>query len=70
MTMADDIDYARYDRIRPLRWTGDALELLDQRKLPFATEYVTCTTSDEVADSAHSGSAGGSRPGREEVAPS
>ena len=49
MLMTDDIDYARYDRIRPLRWTGDALELLDQRKLPFATEYVTCTTSDEVA---------------------
>jgi len=28
------------------------------------------TTRDELADSAHSGSAGGSRPGREEVAPS
>ena len=27
---------ARYDRIRPIRWTGDAVELLDQRKLPFA----------------------------------
>ena len=53
MTMADDIDYARYDRIRPLRWTGDSLELLDQRKLPFATEYVTCTTSDEVAAAIH-----------------
>ena len=47
--MTDDIDYARYDRIRPLRWTGDALELLDQRKLPFVTEYLTCTTSDDVA---------------------
>lgn len=44
-----DIDYARYDRIRPIRWTGEALELLDQRKLPFETEYLTCTTSDEVA---------------------
>jgi methylthioribose-1-phosphate isomerase len=48
-----DIDYARYDRIRPIRWTGDALELLDQRKLPFATEYLTCRTSDEVADAIH-----------------
>ena len=48
-----DIDYARYDRIRPIRWTGDALELLDQRKLPFATEYVTCRSSDEVADAIH-----------------
>ena len=44
-----DIDYARYDRIRPIRWTGEALELLDQRKLPFETEYLACTTSDEVA---------------------
>jgi methylthioribose-1-phosphate isomerase len=48
--MADDFDYARYDRIRPLRWTGDALELLDQRLLPFRTEYLSCRTSDEVAD--------------------
>src|SRR4249919_802094 len=53
MPMADDIDYARYDRIRPLRWTGDTLELLDQRKLPFATEYVTCTTSDGGAAASH-----------------
>ena len=44
-----DIDYARYDRIRPIRWTGDALELLDQRRLPFETGYVRCATSDEVA---------------------
>ncbi len=48
-----DIDYARYDRIRPIRWTGDALELLDQRKLPFAVEYVRCDTSDAVADAIH-----------------
>lgn len=51
--MTHEIDYARYDRIRPLRWTGDALEVLDQRKLPFATEYLTCTTSDEVAAAIH-----------------
>ncbi|HZV23782.1 MAG TPA: S-methyl-5-thioribose-1-phosphate isomerase [Luteimonas sp.] len=51
--MATEIDYARYDRIRPIRWTGDALELLDQRKLPFATEYLTCRTSDEVAAAIH-----------------
>ncbi|CAN7369194.1 S-methyl-5-thioribose-1-phosphate isomerase [Pseudoxanthomonas sp. LjRoot143] len=47
--MNDAIDYARYDRIRPIRWTGTALELLDQRKLPFVVEYLACTTSDEVA---------------------
>jgi methylthioribose-1-phosphate isomerase len=45
-----DIDYARYDRIRPIRWTGEALELLDQRRLPFETEYLRCASSDEVAD--------------------
>ena len=43
------VDYARYDRIRPIRWTGEALELLDQRKLPFSVEYMTCRASDEVA---------------------
>ncbi|HVR81025.1 MAG TPA: S-methyl-5-thioribose-1-phosphate isomerase [Luteimonas sp.] len=51
--MHGDIDYARYDRIRPIRWTGEALELLDQRKLPFAVEYLTCATSDEVATAIH-----------------
>ena len=45
----DAASLARYDRIRPIRWTGDALELLDQRKLPFAMEYVRCASSDEVA---------------------
>ena len=49
----DEFDYARYDHVRPIRWTGDALELLDQRKLPFETEYLTCTTSDEVAAAIH-----------------
>ena len=49
----DDIDYAAYDRIRPIRWTGEALELLDQRKLPFETEYLTCRTSDDVASAIH-----------------
>jgi methylthioribose-1-phosphate isomerase len=44
-------DFDRYDRVRPLRWTGDALEVLDQRRLPFATEYVSAGTSDAVADS-------------------
>jgi methylthioribose-1-phosphate isomerase len=52
--MNKTIDFDRYDRIRPIRWTGDALELLDQRKLPFHTEYVRCETSDEVAAAIHS----------------
>jgi methylthioribose-1-phosphate isomerase len=40
---------ARHDRIRPIRWTGDTLDLLDQRKLPFAVEYMRCASSDDVA---------------------
>jgi len=51
--MTDAIDYARYDHVRPIRWTGEALELLDQRKLPFAVEYLRCDTSDEVAEAIH-----------------
>jgi methylthioribose-1-phosphate isomerase len=53
MTAHGDIDYDCYDHIRPIRWTGDALELLDQRKLPFTTQWVTCRSSDEVADAIH-----------------
>ena len=49
----DAFDYARYDRIRPLRWTGDALELLDQRALPFAVDYVRAESSTAVADAIH-----------------
>ena len=51
--MTDTFDFDRYDRVRPIRWTGQALELLDQRKLPFATEYLTCNDSDEVASAIH-----------------
>lgn len=51
--MNDAFDYARYDRIRPLRWLGDALELLDQRRLPFSVEYVRCAHSDAVAEAIH-----------------
>ncbi len=48
-----NFDFDRYDRVRPIRWTGDALELLDQRKLPFVVEYVRCDTSDDVAAAIH-----------------
>jgi len=47
--MNASIDFDRYDHVRPIRWTGDALELLDQRKLPFDVEYAACRSSDEVA---------------------
>ncbi len=51
--MSSSIDYARYDRIRPIRWTGTALELLDQRKLPGSVEYLACADSDAVAAAIH-----------------
>lgn len=51
--MTEEIDYARYDRIRPILWTGDTLDLLDQRKLPFQVEHLSSSTSDEVAAAIH-----------------
>ena len=47
------IDFDRYDRIRPIRWTGDTLELLDQRKLPFVVQHLACHDSDAVARAIH-----------------
>ncbi|MGY0504362.1 S-methyl-5-thioribose-1-phosphate isomerase [Luteimonas sp. e5] len=44
-----EIDYARYDQVRPLRWSGEALELLDQRQLPFVQAYLQAGDSDAVA---------------------
>ena len=35
--------------VQALRWTGDALELLDQRLLPEQVVYLTCRTAAEVA---------------------
>jgi methylthioribose-1-phosphate isomerase len=35
--------------VEPIRWRGDALELLDQRRLPREEVYVTCRTASEVA---------------------
>jgi methylthioribose-1-phosphate isomerase len=35
--------------VEPIRWTGEALELLDQRLLPAETAYVVCRTAAEVA---------------------
>jgi methylthioribose-1-phosphate isomerase len=44
-----DMDFDRYDHVRPIRWQGDRLELLDQRKLPFAETYLDCRDSAPVA---------------------
>jgi methylthioribose-1-phosphate isomerase len=43
------MDFDRYDRIRPIRWQGTQLSLLDQRKLPFQVEYLGCRDSGAVA---------------------
>jgi methylthioribose-1-phosphate isomerase len=48
--MNADFDFDRYDRVRPIRWTGEALDLLDQRRLPFAVEYVHCGDFRAVAE--------------------
>jgi methylthioribose-1-phosphate isomerase len=47
------LDFDRYDHVRPIRWAGDALELLDQRVLPFTVAYVSCQSSDAVAAAIH-----------------
>src|SRR3546814_19802601 len=52
-TPVSEIDFARHDRIRPIRWTGQSLELLDQRRLTFEVEYLACANSDEVAAAIH-----------------
>lgn len=33
-----------------MRWVGDALELLDQTRLPHTVQYVSCRSSEEVAE--------------------
>lgn len=35
--------------VQPIRWTHDALQLLDQRKLPREVVYVECLTASDVA---------------------
>jgi len=42
------MDFDRYDRIRPIRWQGDRLSLLDQRYLPFEVSYIDCMGSAAV----------------------
>ena len=39
-----------YDHVRALRWSGDALHLLDQRRLPAQETWIECRTAAETAD--------------------
>ncbi len=43
------IDYDRYDRVRALRWDGDALHLLDQRRLPLEEVVLRCDDAPSIA---------------------
>jgi methylthioribose-1-phosphate isomerase len=40
---------ASSDAVETLRWTGDRLELIDQRGLPRRLEYLSCASAAEVA---------------------
>lgn len=44
------MDFDRYDRVRPIRWDGERLHLLDQRALPFAERALVCADADAVAE--------------------
>ena len=48
------IGYDRYDSLRPLAWRGDALSVLDQRRLPVAVAYLECRDHHQVAEAIHS----------------
>jgi len=52
--MSHSFDFDRYDRIRPIRWDGQALELLNQRMLPANLTYQRCESSSQVAAAIHS----------------
>ncbi|MGR8918072.1 MAG: S-methyl-5-thioribose-1-phosphate isomerase [Gammaproteobacteria bacterium] len=46
-----DIDSdLRHDGVRPIRWTDDALELLDQRRLPAVVTYLRLDSAAAVVD--------------------
>ncbi len=40
----------RHDSVRAIRWQGDQLDLLDQRRLPFEEVWLECSTAGQVAD--------------------
>ena len=45
------MNFEQYDRVRPLIWqSGPNLQILDQRVLPQQQRYLSCQTSDEVAE--------------------
>jgi len=47
------MDFDRYDRVRPLRWDGQRLHVLDQRVLPFEERELVCADADAVTAAIH-----------------
>ncbi|MBU6404983.1 MAG: S-methyl-5-thioribose-1-phosphate isomerase [Proteobacteria bacterium] len=46
--LAEPRDLSALDSVRPLRWQDDALDVLDQRRLPHETAWLRCTDADAV----------------------
>ncbi len=40
-----------HDSVRPIQWSDSYLRLLDQRRLPLITDYISCYSALEVAES-------------------
>ncbi|MHB1617095.1 MAG: S-methyl-5-thioribose-1-phosphate isomerase [Metallibacterium sp.] len=46
---AEPHDPGAHDSVRPLRWRGDALDVLDQRLLPHETVWLRCADAESVS---------------------
>lgn len=44
------MEFERVDRVRPLQWNGDSLQVLDQRLLPRHMQHLTCRNAADVAE--------------------
>lgn len=44
------MDFERVDRVRPLQWNGENLQVLDQRSLPHTMQHLICRDAAEVAE--------------------
>ena len=44
------MEFERVDRVRPLQWNGDSLQVLDQRLLPRQLQHLNCRNAEDVAD--------------------
>jgi methylthioribose-1-phosphate isomerase len=47
-SIAQTMDYDRYDRIRAVQWQGNYLRLLDQRRLPAEEVWIDCRDAAQV----------------------